>query len=188
MGQQPGMQGVNNRSTALLPDLPPMLGAMKLIREKIPAAQAKMVVPNESLVQLAKNSGAEMDIQIGHLPAALAETDVAIAKTGTVTMECAFHGVPTVTLYKTSALTYQIAKRLVTVKSLTMPNLLAGEDVYPEFIQHAATPENLAHAALALLEDETQRQQIKTKLAEIIATLGEPGAAQRAAAAILSLK
>ena len=59
-----------------------------------------------------------------------------------MTMECAFFGVPTVTLYKTSWLTYQIAKRIVTVKSLTMPNLLAGETVYPEFIQDDATPEN----------------------------------------------
>ena len=53
------------------------------------------------------------------------EADIAIASTGTVTMECALFGVPTVTLYKTSWLTYQIARRIVTVKSLTMPNLLA---------------------------------------------------------------
>ena len=102
-------------------------------------------------------------------------------------MECAFFGVPTVTLYKTSWLTYQIAKRIVTVKSLTMPNLLAGEDVYPEFVQHDATPENLSRAALELLQDESRRTKIKSQLAKIISSLGEPGAAGRAAAAILSL-
>jgi len=92
-----------------------------------------------------------------------------------------------VTLYKTSWLTYQIAKRIVTVKSLTMPNLLAGESVYPEFIQHEATPENLSRAALDLLQDGARRQKIKAQLAKIICSLGEPGAAGRAAAAILSL-
>jgi len=92
-----------------------------------------------------------------------------------------------VTLYKTSWLTYQIAKRIVTVKSLTMPNLLAGEPVYPEFIQNEATPENLSRAALELLENATHRAQIKAQLAKIIASLGEPGAAGRAATAILSL-
>ena len=136
-----------------------------------------MVLPNPALVALAKSLGADLEIQIGELPWALAEADVALASTGTVTMECAFFGVPTVTLYKTSWLTYQIAKRIVTVKSLTMPNLLAGETVYPEFIQNDATPEHLAGAALDLLQDETHRAQIKAQLGKIIASLGEPGAA-----------
>jgi lipid-A-disaccharide synthase len=117
----------------------------------------------------------------------LAQADIAIASTGTVTMECAYFSVPTVTLYKTSWLTYEIGKRIVTVKSLTMPNLLAGEEVYPEFIQEAATAENIAGAALELLQNEPRRQKIKSQLEKIVASLGEPGAAQRAAAAILSL-
>ena len=176
-----------SRKSELQRHLPPMLAAVKLIQAQLPTAKAKMVLPNPSLVQLAKSLGADLEIQIGELPWALAEADVAIASTGTVTMECAFFGVPTVTLYKTSALTYQIGKRIVTVKSLTMPNLLADETVYPEFIQHDATPENLSRAALELLQNETQRLKIKAQLAQIIASLGEPGAAGRAAKAILSL-
>lgn len=146
-----------------------------------------MILPNESLVQLAKSLGANLEIQIGNLPDALAQADVAIASTGTVTMECAFFGVPTVTLYKTSWLTYEIGKRIVTVNSLTMPNLMAGEEVYPEFIQHLATPENISRAALELLQNESRRAKIKSQLEKIISSLGEPGASQRAAAAILSL-
>jgi lipid-A-disaccharide synthase len=176
-----------SRKSELQRHLPVMLAALKMIQKRLPDAKAKIVLPNPSLVTLAKSLGANMEIQIGELPWALAEADVAIASTGTVTMECAFFGVPTVTLYKTSWLTYQIARRIVTVKSLTMPNLLAGEPVYPEFVQHDATPENLSRAALELLQDETRRQKIKVQLAKIIASLGEPGAAGRAAAAILSL-
>jgi lipid-A-disaccharide synthase len=176
-----------SRTSELKKHLPVMLEAVKLIQEKLPAAKAKIVLPNPALVTLAKSLGANLEIQIGELPWALAEADVALASTGTVTMECAFFGVPTVTLYKTSWLTYQIAKCLVTVKSLTMPNLLAGETVYPEFIQHDATPENLSRAALELLQDDARRAQIKTQLAKIISSLGEPGAAGRAAQAVLSL-
>ena len=179
-----------SRKSELKKHLPALLGAVNLIQEKIPDVCVKMVLPNQALQELANKLftlPANLDIQIGDLPQALAEADVAIASTGTVTMECAFFGVPTVTLYKTSALTYQIAKRLVTVKSLTMPNLLAGEDVYPEFIQHAATPENLAHATLALLQDDARRAEIKSRLEKIISSLGEPGATKRAAEAILSL-
>ena len=176
-----------SRKSELQRHLPVMLAALKLIQEKLPVAKVKMVLPNPALVSLAKSLGANLEIQIGELPWALAESDVAIASTGTVTMECAFFGVPTVALYKTSWLTYEIAKRIVTVKSLTMPNLLAGEPVYPEFIQHDATPENLSRAALELLQDEARRTQIKAQLGKIIASLGEPGATGRAAAAILSL-
>jgi len=102
-----------------------------------------MVLPDEALKQLADRLTAlpsDMEIQIGNLPQALAQADVAIASTGTVTMECAFFGVPTVTLYKTSWSTYQIGKRIVKVKWLTMPNILADEEIYPEFVQGAATP------------------------------------------------
>jgi len=84
----------------------------------------------------------------------LALADVAIASTGTVTMECARFGVPTVAIYKTSWFTYQIARRIVQVKYAAMPNLLAGGEISPEFIQTTATPENIAGTTLKLLHDE----------------------------------
>ena len=198
-GSQKLEVGVKNPPTVLLlpgsrrgelqKHLPPMLGALKLIQGKLPAAKAKMVLPDESLVQLAKSLGvtADVEIQIGNLPQALAEADVAIASTGTVTMECAFFGVPTVTLYKLSWLNYQIGIRILTSKWLTMPNILADEVVFPEFLQYDATPENLSRAALELLQDESRRKKIKSQLAGIVASLGEAGAANRAATAVLSL-
>jgi lipid-A-disaccharide synthase len=176
-----------SRKSELKHHLPVMLEALKLIQERLPAANAKMVLPNPELMQLAKALGANLEIQIGELPWALAEADVAIASTGTVTMECAFFGVPAVTLYRKPLLGLALALRIITVKSLTMPNLLAGEEVYPEFIQKAATPENLSRAALELLQNESRRQKIKAQLAKIISSLGPPGAPRRAAAAILNL-
>jgi lipid-A-disaccharide synthase len=179
-----------SRPAELRRHLPVMLGALKLIQEKLPVSRAKMVLPNNALKTIATSLSMlppAVEIQIGELSKALAEADVAMASTGTVTMECAFFGVPTVTLYKTSWLTYQIGKRIVTVKSLTMPNLLANEAVFPEFVQNAATPKNISRAALELLQNEPRRAQIKKRLAEIVSQLGDSGASQRAAAAILSL-
>ncbi|MGO8765382.1 MAG: lipid-A-disaccharide synthase [Limisphaerales bacterium] len=176
-----------SRRSELQKHLPVMIPAAKLIRAKVPDAKIKMVAPNKELARLAASLGVNFSIQIGSLPNALAQTDVAIASTGTVTMECAFFGVPAVTLYKTSWLTYEIGRRIVTVNSLTMPNLLAGEEVYPEFIQGAATPQHIANAALDLLQNQTHRQKIESLLKKIVFSLGEPGAAKRAATAILSL-
>ena len=179
-----------SRADELRRHLPVMLGALKLIWEKLPSAKAKIVLPDEALKQLADKLSAlpsNVEIQIGNLPPALAGADVAIASTGTVTMECAFFGVPTVTLYKTSWSTYQIAKRIVKVKWLTMPNILADNEIYPEFVQDAATSEHIAGAALELLQNEPRRIQIKKRLAEVVSSLGGSGASTRAATAILSL-
>jgi lipid-A-disaccharide synthase len=203
-----------SRKSELQRHLPVMIDAAKLMVSKDPEILFSLVLPNQQLIGTtwwqfarktglkfrmagpptskdiefcASKSGFNLKVQIGELPWALAEADVAIASTGTVTMECAFFGVPTVTLYKTSWFTYEIAKRIVTVKSLTMPNILAGEEIYPEFVQGDATPENISRAALELLQDKTRRTKIKSQLTKIVSSLGEPGAAGRAATAILSL-
>ena len=195
-----------SRESELRRHIPIFYETALMIKTTNRAVRFFMVLPNSKLADLAKviwdskwtgshiafdeevkKMGRVIRIQTGNLSDALAEADVAIASTGTVTMECAFFGLPTVTLYKTSRLTYQIARRIITVKSLTMPNLLAGETVYPEFVQHDATPENISRAALELLQDESRRTKIKSQLAKIISSLGEPGAAGRAATAILSL-
>jgi lipid-A-disaccharide synthase len=206
-----------SRRSELKQHLPAMLGAVKLIRKEFPKSEAKIVLPNdnssmldlivwecarERRIKLRRGPAPEtlqgarqflnkafsnFDIQVGNLPTALAEADVAIAKTGTVTMECAFMRVPTVTLYKGSWLNYQIAKRVITVKSFTMANILAGEEVYPEFLQYDLTAENLARATLEILQDEGRRAKMRGQLDKIIASLGEPGATRRAAESILGL-
>ncbi|HLP77121.1 MAG TPA: lipid-A-disaccharide synthase [Candidatus Paceibacterota bacterium] len=178
-----------SRRSELNRHLPVMLDALKEIQTKQPEVRGKMVLPNDQLAALARSLGApaNLEIQIGNLSQALSQATVAIASTGTVTMECAFFDVPTVTLYKTSWTTYQIAKRIVTVKSLTMPNLLADAEVFPEFIQNEATPENLSRAALELLQNPARRAQIQKQLRQIIASLGGPGATTRAAKAIAGL-
>lgn len=164
-----------------------MTRALEIIRERLPGAKAKMVCPNEFLAQLAKSLGTNFEIQIGNLPEALEEADIAIASTGTVTMECALFCVPTVTLYKTPLLGVGLASGIIKTKWFTLPNIIAKEEVYPEFIQSAATAENISRAALDLLQNESRRKEIKNKLAKVIASLGGPGASWRAARAITKL-
>ena len=125
--------------------------------------------------------GQSCRVQVGGIADALRTADLAISKTGTVLMECALFGVPAVAFYKTSWPTYLIAKQVVKVKWISMPNILADEELFPEFVQDAATPENLSAAALDLLDNATHREAVQARLKQIVATLGEAGAAQRAA-------
>jgi len=169
--------------------LPVMIDALALIQAKVPGLCARMVLPQHSLFERAKvfRLPPSLQVQVGGLPEALGAASVAVASTGTVTTECAYFGVPTVALYKTSWTTYHVARQLVKVKYLAMPNLLANEPIFPEFIQAAATPDNLARAAVDLLRDEPRRAGVKVRLAEIVSSLGSPGAPRRAAQAILQL-
>jgi lipid-A-disaccharide synthase len=169
--------------------LPPIFGAWKKIHAAMPATRALMVLPDEALKKLASHHAPPtgVEFQIGDLPSALKRASLALACTGTVTVECAYFGVPTVAFYRTSWGTYQIGKRIVKVKYLSMPNLLADALLFPEFIQDEATAENLSQAALELLQDEKRRAELKTQLAKVITSLGQPGASRRAAEVIARL-
>jgi len=169
--------------------LPVMLQAAGAIAAAHPA-RFDLVLPNDSLLDYAKTflAGAPpIAARAGGLAEALLAADVALASTGTVTLECAFFRVPTVAMYKTSWSTYQIGRRIVKVKFLAMPNILADEAVFPEFVQNDANPGNLSHAALSLLQDVSKWQQIQTRLGGIIGSLEGQGGTRQAAEAVVRL-
>jgi len=102
-----------SRPDELRRHLPVMIGALALIRAEVPNLRVRIVLPNESFVQQARARSLPLDweIQGNGLPESLAEAHVAIAKTGTVTTECAYFGVPTVTFYKTSWSNWQAHRK-----------------------------------------------------------------------------
>jgi lipid-A-disaccharide synthase len=67
-----------------------------------------------------------------------------------------------------------------------MPNVIAGKSVVPEFIQHDAKPGRIAAVACELLEDAPKREAMQRELADVVKSLGGPGASVRAAVAILA--
>lgn len=168
---------------------PVLVEAFRAMQRALPGLHGCAVLPNADLAARARAAAlpSELQVLVGGALEMLADADLALAKSGTVTLECALRGVPTVVLYKTTWPTYWLAKRLVRVPNVAMPNLLAGEEVFPEFIQAAATPESLARAALELLRDSERRAAIGAKLAGVAAALGPPGASDRAAEAIVGL-
>jgi len=111
--------------------------------------------------------------------------DLAVTCSGSATLENALLGIPMVVVYKTSWITYQLAKRLVQVDRIAMANILAGRDLVPELIQGRATPENLAAEARSLLKDGPRRRAVRTNLLSLRSKLGGPGFAVKAAEEIL---
>lgn len=112
-----------------------------------------------------------------------AAADAALCKSGTTTLEAALAGAPMVVAYRLNALTWLLARRLVTVRWASLVNLVADHAVVPELLQGAATSEALAAAVGPLLDPgSAERTAQLAGIAEVRARLGAPGAADRAAA------
>lgn len=125
-----------------------------------------------------------LTLLFGHSHEALAAADLALVASGTATLEAALFKTPMVIVYKQSALSTLIMRRMGHVPYIGLPNILAGERLVPEFIQDQATPGALANALLELQQDAgAQRRQI-AKFREIHAMLRQ-NTAQKAADAVL---
>lgn len=176
-----------SRKAELKRHLPIMLSALAQIEKQIPVRYRIVLPESLDITGLFPELPPDLIIQHGGLAEALRDATIAISKTGTVMMECAYFGIPTVAIYKTSWLTALIARSVIQVKFLAMPNLLANEAVFPELLQQNATPTRVANEALELVRNEARRKQVKAKLQRIVAQLGGVGATDRAATAVMEL-
>jgi lipid-A-disaccharide synthase len=105
---------------------------------------------------------------------------------GTATLEAAYFRLPFVLVYKVSWPTYFAARLLMRTPFLGMPNVLAGREIVPEFLQHEARPRRIAASVLQLTNAAEVREQMISDFDSIIAKLGETGASAKAARAILA--
>jgi lipid-A-disaccharide synthase len=117
----------------------------------------------------------------GRTHALEAAADACVAASGTATLETALLGTPLAIVYRTGAVNWAIARRVVKLPRIGLPNIVAGEEVAPELLQDALTPERLAAAVAPWLDDARAREAQRARLARVRERLGGPGAARRAA-------
>jgi lipid-A-disaccharide synthase len=111
--------------------------------------------------------------------------DVALAASGTVTIEACLLGTPMVTFYRVNTLSWWMGRALVRVPFYSMVNLVAGRKIVPELIQDQMTAESLAREALKLLENEAARESMQRDLAEVAEKLSGPDDPLEVAAALI---
>jgi lipid-A-disaccharide synthase len=110
-----------------------------------------------------------------------------VVASGTATVEAALAATPTIIIYRVSPLTFAVGRLLVQVEHVGMANLLAGERIFPELLQHLLTPESLAGEVFSLIKDRERLEVMRRGLARIIERLGDPGASRRAARVALEI-
>lgn len=114
--------------------------------------------------------------------------EMLIAASGTVTLEAALTGTPTIVTYKVSPLTFLVGKILVKAPYISLSNLILGKAVFPELLQKDCDGPNLAAKALEWLRPEhasSPLDGVRRELETLRGLMGEPGAADRAAGVIL---
>ena len=113
----------------------------------------------------------------------LVRATAACVTSGTATLETALFGVPEVVCYKGNALSYQIARRLIKVKYISLVNLIMDKEVVKELIQDELTPENLRRGLDGLLHDPVRQQQVRSDYTDLRELLSQGGHASAQAAA-----
>ena len=150
------------------------------VRFVVPLASAE----TETLWSAAVARVAPQELPLQIVPrdahAALAACDVALVASGTATLEAALFKRPMVIAYNMAGMSWQLMRRMKYQPWVGLPNILCADFVVPEFLQDAATPENLAQALGNLLADHIMRERVSTRFARLHAQLRQ-GMARRAA-------
>ncbi len=167
--------------------LPDLLAASDRIRAKVAGAQFVVARARHLDAGLFAAVSSPVVTVEGQTDTVLASADVALTASGTATVQAALHDTPMVVVYRLSSLDYLLGRQFLKIDTYGMVNLIAGERIVPELIQHALTPEAVADEAVSMLTDPARVAHIREGLERVRARLGGPGASRRAAEAVLKV-
>ncbi len=155
-----------SRKQEVLNHLGPMIGAARILKEKWPMCRFRLgAAPliHEDLLSVPRDMKEYVTVTRSGIEE-LSGVKLVLASSGTVTLQTAMSGTPMVVIYRTSGLTYMLARSLVKIPWIAMPNVLAREMVVPELIQKDAVPSRIAHEADRLLGDAGLYTEVSSRL------------------------
>ncbi|OGR98007.1 MAG: lipid-A-disaccharide synthase [Elusimicrobia bacterium RIFCSPLOWO2_01_FULL_64_13] len=176
-----------SRHRELARHLPIMLKALELLRKRFPKIEATVFavdwIPDEDY--LAALEGRPVRLSREQDLRERAGLDFCLTASGTAALEIALLRIPQVVIYQASWLTYWVARLLIRVDYISMPNILSGKMIVPELIQGEASPARVAEEAEKILSDPLRLESARSELIELRKSLGKPGAYSRAADVVL---
>jgi lipid-A-disaccharide synthase len=174
-----------SRENEIIKHMPVLLKTITIMKKSI--SGMVVILPlaeniERDILEPFKDSLGDTVIIKKHAYDALAYCDIAIAASGSVTLEAAILRTPTIVIYKISALSYVLAKILVKINFISLPNIIAGKAVFPEFIQDV-DPEKIAEKALYMVHNG--KQEIQEEINGIIEKLGHYNSYESARDAVI---
>jgi len=176
-----------SRDNEISRHLPVMLDTADILKDRLKHAifiisHAPSVERNQIEAIVAEHP-CRMDVEIvsDRIDTVFERSDVIVAASGTVTLQAAIHGTPMVIIYKVSPISFWVGRALVRVPNIGLVNLVAGEQLVPEFVQNGASPGNIASAVENMLKDSDKLNHLKRQLFGLRDVLGGAGASDRVA-------
>jgi lipid-A-disaccharide synthase len=170
--------------------LPLMLKTAQIINKVIPETQFIIAkspnLDNQLYLDQCKKFTLDLKIIEGQTYDCLNAAQASLVCSGTATLEAAIMQNPFVIVYKTNLFNYLLYRPQIKVPYIGMVNIVAGKSIVPEFIQFGARPEMIAKSTIELLQNPFAANRMRQDLMAVKNTLGEPGAANRAAKLILN--
>lgn len=190
-----------NKTLALLPGsrkqeverlLPVMLETAVRIKRRIPETQVIIAQSPNLATEFYRNYGTthglpDVKLLQNATYSIMKYSTAAIVASGTATLETGFFKTPMAVVYRMSPLTYTIGKRVVKLANIGLVNIVAGEEVVPEFIQNEFEPEAVANYILNLFGDNKSLKEISARLGKVKDKLGDKGASEKVAKLIEGL-
>ncbi len=176
-----------SRENEIVRHLPVMLDAVEILKKKL--KHVRSIISHAPSVERQQIQSAieqhplraEIEVVSDGVEKVFERSDVIVAASGTVTLQAAIHGMPMVIIYKVSPISFWLGRALVRVPSIGLVNLVAGERLVPELVQHEASAENIASALELMLSDASQLNHLKRRLFALRDVLGGGGASERVA-------
>ncbi|GAB4271090.1 MAG: lipid-A-disaccharide synthase [Candidatus Rifleibacteriota bacterium] len=174
-----------SRSQEIYYILPALLDAAELILKEKPDTRfllpAASTIDDKRILPHLKGRNLPITMLRGQTYDAIAVSDLCLVASGTATLETAIIGVPMIVVYKVNWLTSFISKFVIQAQHIGLPNVIAGKRIVPEFIRGDFKPTMIASEAIKILNDPERMKRMRTDLAEVRKSLGEPGASRRVA-------
>jgi lipid-A-disaccharide synthase len=181
-----------SRSREVKKIFPVMLKAIAEIIAQRPSTRFEVAAASETLARDIQGLLARLHLRhrarvvTGDSSGTMQRASAGMVASGTATLEAAYFRLPFVLVYKVSWPTYFAARLLMRTPFLGMPNVLAGREIVPEFLQHEARPKSIAASVLELVNNPDARREMIAEFDGVIEKLGETGASAKAARAILA--
>jgi lipid-A-disaccharide synthase len=180
-----------SRNQEVTRNVPEMLRAARLIHDARPDTRFLVAAFNDHQASIARDEAARwqmpLEVHVGRTPEIIELAECCVAVSGSVSLELMYRRTPAVIVYRVRRIDRKVAGVLLKVRYITLVNLLADKEVYPEFLTDRDPSNGVTARILEWLDDPKQCGSVKRELDALCERVAKPGACARAARFVLDL-